>query len=254
LSYLRVLVNPKDEAAFARALAIRPDVRDRTIAKIINYANEHGLTLLEAAAAVHMIPSVNTRKTRESVSRFAYDMLAFTGRLGTEEIGELVKDVIHMPHGVAEHIAKRNSELGIERLKVLPDAARAYERQHEHPKLEEWLKDALLAGRPERAAPASGRGRVFLGSIHGSKGLEWPVVFGVSTEEGILPDSRVGTPAGIEEERRMFYVLLTRSKRLAIISYSRSREGRRAGPSRFIREAVGNPDGNEAPQSEQLAA
>jgi DNA helicase-2/ATP-dependent DNA helicase PcrA len=239
LSHLKVLVNPKDEAAFAHSLAIRPEVGNKTIAKVITYANQHGLTLLEAAAAVHMIPGVSTRETRENVCQFAYDMLAFTGRLDTEAIGELAHDVIHMPRGVAEYVAKEdNAELKIERLKALPDAAHAYERQHDHPRLEEWLKDALLAGRPDRAGPDHERGRVFLGTIHASKGLEWPVVFGVAIEARILPAFWAGTRAAIEEERRMYYVLITRAKRVLVICYSRTREGRRSGPSPFIPEGV----------------
>lgn len=254
LSHLRVLVNPRDEAAFAHALAIRPEVGNKTIAKVITYANHHGLTLLEAAAAVHMIPGVNTRETRENVSQFAYDMLAFTGRLDTEAIGELAYDVIHMPRGVAEYIAKGEyAELAIERLKALPDAAHAYERQHDHPKLEDWLKDALLAGRPDRAGPGSERGRVFLGTIHASKGLEFPVVFGVAVEGRILPAFWAGTRAAIEEERRMFYVLITRSKRILVLCYSRTREGRRSGPSQFNSE-IGTPEHQDGVGPERLAA
>ncbi len=255
LSHLRVLVNPRDEAAFAHALAIRPEVGNKTIAKIITYANQHRLTLLEAAAAVHMIGGITTRETRENVSRFAYDMLAFTGRLDTTAIGDLTHDVIHMPRGVAEHIARdENADLAIERLKALPDAAHAYERQHDHPTIKEWLRDAVLAGRPDRAGPASERGRVFLGTIHASKGLEWPVVFGTAIEGRILPAFWAGTPAALEEERRMFYVLITRAMRVLVLCYSRTREGRRSGPSSFIAETVPVPESSDAGASERLAA
>jgi DNA helicase-2/ATP-dependent DNA helicase PcrA len=256
LAHLRVLVNPRDEAAFAYALAIRPRVGDSTIAKIIAYANRHGLTLLEAAAAAHMIPGISARATRENVSSFAYEMLAFTGRLDTAAISALAHDVIHMPLGVAEYVAQSDdSEQRMERLKTLPEAARAYERQHDNPTLEEWLQDAMLAGRDDRAGPGGERGRVTLGTIHAVKGLEWLLVFGAGMEGRILPAFWAGTRAAIEEERRMAYVLLTRSKRWAVFCYAQVRENRQSGPSRFISEAISTPLSNgAAAPSEPVAA
>jgi DNA helicase-2/ATP-dependent DNA helicase PcrA len=244
LAHLRVLVNPRDEAAFAYALAIRPRVGDSTIAKIIAYANRHGLTLLEAAAAVHMIPGISARTTRENVSSFAYEMLAFTGRLDSTALSTLAHEVIHMPHGVGEFVANSDdSEQRMERLKTLPEAARAYERQHDEPTLAEWLQDALLAGRDDRAGPSGERGRVTLGTIHAVKGLEWELVFGAGMEGRILPSFWAGTRSAIEEERRMAYVLLTRGRRWVVLCYAQTREGRQSGPSRFISEAISVPDG-----------
>jgi DNA helicase-2/ATP-dependent DNA helicase PcrA len=245
LAHLRVLVNPQDEAAFAQALDVRPGVGNVTIAKVISYANRNGLTLLEAAAAAHLIPGIKDRAARENISRFAYDMLAFAGARDTVAVSALAHDVIHMPLGVAEDVARRNdSEQGMERLRTLPEAALAYERQHDKPTLEEWLAEAMLAGRDDRAGPEGERGRVTLGTIHAVKGLEWLVVFGAGVEGRVLPSFFAGTRAGIEEERRMAYVLLTRAKRWAILSYSRTRRGRESGPSRFISEAIATPEDN----------
>ncbi len=240
LAHLRVLCNPRDEAAFASALEIRPRVGASTIAKVIAYANRHRLTLLEAASAAHMIPGIKERQTRENVARFAYDMLAFTGKLKGTSISSLVHDVIHMPLGVADAVAKADdAEQRMGRLRTLPEAASTFERQHDNPTLEGWLQDAMLAGRDDRAGPDGQRGRVTLGTIHATKGLEFDVVFGAGMEGRILPSFWAGTRAGIEEERRIAYVLLTRSKRWAIFCYSLIRDGRQSGPSLFISEAIG---------------
>ena len=246
-----MLVNPRDEAAFAQALAIRPRVGSGTIAKIIAYANRYGLTLLEAAAAVHVIPGVKERTTREHVSAFAYDMLEFAGRLESSAVSRLAHDVIHMRMGVAESLAKRDDvEQRMERLKALPQAARAYERQRDRPRLEEWLQDAMLAGRDDRAGPEGARGRVTLGTIHAVKGLEWDLVFGAGMEGRILPSFFAQTAAAIEEERRMAYVLLTRSRRWMVLCYSQVRDGRRSGPSRFISEAIAQRQPSPAPDGD----
>jgi DNA helicase-2/ATP-dependent DNA helicase PcrA len=85
---------------------------------------------------------------------------------------------------------------------------------------------------------------VTLASIHAAKGLEWPVVFVIGASDGLLPISMARTPAEIEEERRLFYVALTRPKDLLTVSWSRARgEGSRGSrkPSRFLDGITDHP-------------
>ncbi len=88
------------------------------------------------------------------------------------------------------------------------------------------------AGQSERE-PAGVR---FL-TAHGSKGLEFPIVFLVDANEGITPYKRADSPEGIEEERRLFYVAMTRAKMRLHISWTKERFHRPQSPSRFVREA-----------------
>src|SRR4029077_18931943 len=142
LAHLRLIVNPRDEAAFAAALEIRPKIGASTVAKVIGYASRHGLTLLEAALAADLLPGQITNTARENIRRFALDMLAFTARAESRSVSALTYDVIHMPLGVAEAFASdRETERCVARLDALCEAAETYERQADEPALAGWLTD-----------------------------------------------------------------------------------------------------------------
>jgi len=241
LAHLRLIVNPRNEEAFAVALSLRPKVADKTIAKIISYAHRNNLTLLEAATAVDLIPGIKDRRAQENTRRFAYDMLAFCRAAPSMAVSELTHEVIRMPLGVGEWVAgQEDTDACFARLDALREAARTYERQSEEPSLAVWLQDAMLAGRDDLDGEG-GRGKVALATIHAVKGLEWRVVIAAGLEGRVIPSAYARTPEAIEEERRMAYVLITRAARLLILSYALTRYGRDSGPSRFIREALQAP-------------
>jgi DNA helicase-2/ATP-dependent DNA helicase PcrA len=86
---------------------------------------------------------------------------------------------------------------------------------------------------------------VTLASVHAAKGLEWPVVFVVGASDGLLPISMAKTPAEVEEERRLFYVALTRARDLLTVSWAAARTpGARSSrkPSRFLDGVLAHPD------------
>jgi DNA helicase-2/ATP-dependent DNA helicase PcrA len=255
LAHLRLLCNPRDEAAFARALGIRPKVGTGTIAKIIAYADRNRLTLLEAATAIDLIGGIPSSQARENVRRFAYDMLTFTGQLTARSVSSLACEVIRMPQGVADTLGEDDdAEQRFERLDALGDAARTYERQTDEPTLAGWLADVMLAGRDDLSGREGERGRVTVGTIHAVKGLEWPNVIGAGFEGRVIPSYRANTQEEVEEERRMGYVLMTRAARILVLSYALSREGRHSGPSRFISEALGATGQDSAGQPQPVDA
>jgi DNA helicase-2/ATP-dependent DNA helicase PcrA len=245
LAHLRLVVNPRDEVAFARAIEIRPKVADATIAKVIAHSETHRLTLLEAAAGAELIGGLPSREARENVLRFGRDMLALAAQADTRSVSSLTQEVIRMPGGPAEMVARTSDEQDqrMERLEALREAARTYERQHEQPTLQQWLQDAALAGQEDLVDPEEGQGKVTLASIHAVKGLEWPTVIGAGVEDRIMPSHHADTDERREEERRMAHVLTTRAMRTLVLSYSLTRNGRTAGPSPFIAEAIENPKG-----------
>jgi len=255
LAHLRLIVNPRDEAAYASALSIRPKVGASTVAKVVGYAIRHRLTLLEASMAADLIPGQITSVARENIRRFALDMLAFTARAGTPSVSELTHDVIHMPSGVAEAFANsKDSERRVARLEALVEAAQTYERQAEEPRLAGWLSDVMLAGRDDLSAASSDGGRVTIGTFHAIKGLEWEIVFGAGIEGRVLPSYWAHTDEEIEEERRMFYVLITRTKRELRLSYSRRRNGRQSGPSPFIGQSLAKKRADTDAEAAKTAA
>jgi len=240
LAHLRLLTNPRDEVAFARAIEIRAKVANGTIAKIIDYSEAHHLTLLEAAAEADMVHGLPNREGRENVVRFGRDMLALAARSPTRSISSLTQEVIHMPGGPADALAHARDEDGqhMERLEALRDAARTYERQHDQPTLQQWLQDASLAGQDLEDPDDDHGGRVTVGSIHAVKGLEWPTVIGAGIETQVIPSRHADSAERLEEERRMLYVLLTRTRRVCVLCYALSRNSRPSGPSQFIAETV----------------
>jgi DNA helicase II / ATP-dependent DNA helicase PcrA len=242
LAHLRLIVNPRDEAAFAAALEIRPKIGASTVAKVIGYASRNGLTLLEAALAADLLPGQITNTARENIRRFALDMLAFTARAESRSVSALTYDVIHMPLGVAEVFASdRETERCVARLDALCEAAETYERQADEPALAGWLADVVLTGRDDLSAATSDGGRVTIGTFHSVKGLEWDIVIGAGIEGRICPFVLAVTDEEIEEERRMLYVLYTRAKRILILSYAMRRNGRQSGPSPFYKESLLRP-------------
>ena len=107
-----------------------------------------------------------------------------------------------------------------------------FEAWKEHAvRYEEELKKQNLEGTREA------RDRVTLSTMHSAKGLEYPVVFVVDVNEGIVPHHKAGLPADIEEERRLFYVALTRAKDRLHVAAVRERYHRKTDVSRFIGEA-----------------
>jgi DNA helicase-2/ATP-dependent DNA helicase PcrA len=239
LAHLRVIVNPRDEAAFVAALEVRPEVSGETVAKIIAYASRNRLNLLEASMAVDLIPGRISTKARINVRRFALDMLAFQREARTRSVSALTNDVVRMPNGVADWLEQSKLKgLRFDRLEALCEAASTYERQTDEPTLAGWLADVVLAGRDDVSADSSDGGRVTLGTIHAIKGLEWTVVIGAGFEGNVIPSYWARSKDELEEERRMAYVLVTRAIRILILSYALRRNGRRSGPSRYIAELI----------------
>ena len=79
---------------------------------------------------------------------------------------------------------------------------------------------------------------IFLMTMHGAKGLEFDTVFIIQSNEGVIPYKKAKLDAELEEERRMFYVAMTRAKRELIISYVKNKNGKEVSPSRFVSELL----------------
>ena len=116
------------------------------------------------------------------------------------------------------------------------------ERTKEFQTLPEWLahveeyKHTLQMQRQQRG---NGTGdRVTCLTMHGAKGLEYEVVFVIESNEGVTPYKKAGTPEELEEERRLFYVAMTRAKKKLFITYVKEKNGKSKTPSRFIDELL----------------
>jgi len=266
LAYLRLLANPADDEAFLRVVNVpRRGLGDASIELLGRAAAQGRVPLLEAAAAADRIPDIrpNVRDALRGLARLVADLAA---RARTEDPATALQAVI-VATGYERYLADEGPE-GVERLENVgelvagaaewtqdalatngtgPRGEGQGEEQLEgdgdaETLIERYLTQAaLVTPQDDRDVPAG----VTLMTVHMAKGLEWPVVALAGLEDGLFPLARsAGVPGGLEEERRLCYVGLTRAREKLYLSWARMRY--RAGrlelsePSRFL-EAV--PEG-----------
>jgi DNA helicase-2/ATP-dependent DNA helicase PcrA len=242
LAYLRLIVNRDDDASFER-IVNRPTrgIGARTVEMMRSYARANACSLWRAAGAI---------ASDELGGRAANAVNAFMTlieRLARETRGlplsDQVDHVIGMS-GLIDFFKKEKGEKGetrIENLEELVSAAKSFEPDpaEEMSPLDEFLAHAALE---------SGEGQadawddcVQLMTMHSAKGLEFPLVFLAGMEDGLFPHQRsANDPAGLEEERRLCYVGITRAKQSLYVTYAEQRRLHGTDsfsmPSRFIRE------------------
>ncbi|NUT56944.1 MAG: UvrD-helicase domain-containing protein [Thermoleophilia bacterium] len=239
IAYLQVLDNPADAVSLMR-IANRPKrgIGDTTISRLVSYADSHGLTLYEAlghpaeaglgTAAVKAVTSLRT--LLDSLRSAAQE----------EEVPELLQTVLERTGTLEAYEAERTIEARgrIENLEAFVDGAREYAQQAEEPTLSGFLQEISLYS--DQDALGEEQSNVTLMTIHNAKGLEFRAVFVVGVEEEIFPSARSIEEQGIEEERRLFYVGLTRAEERLTLTHASSRLlwGRTTAhlPSRFLDE------------------
>lgn len=253
ISYMRVCANHDDDMSLLRVLNTpRRGLGRKTLEALTDIARSHNCSLFSAITLACRPDdgSFNDRVTRDLtgfldlVHRYR-DRFLKSKRDMASALSELVAEIDYWAYLVGEHqtndqIAKwkhRNIELFIESL-------RNWERDPDNldPGLFQWLNRISLQGRDENTQNEADRGQVNLMTIHAAKGLEHEVVFLAGVEDGIIPHKRAieDDPANIEEERRLFYVALTRAKRKLMITSCRTRSVMREVstmvPSPFLEE------------------
>ena len=238
-AYLSVLVNPQDATSLLR-IANRPrrGIGDTSIARLVTYAEDTGRTLFQAmadpeAAAVAPASCRAIRGFRSVME----SLMALSQELPVDELLERVLEKT----GTLEALeAERTIEARgrIENLQELVGVAREYRQQTADASLAGFLQDIALVS--DQDTIRDDRGLVTLMTLHNAKGLEFRAVFAIGMEEGIFPHIRAIEEQGVEEERRLCYVGMTRAmERLTLIhTLSRSLFGRRSYnlASRFLDE------------------
>lgn len=245
LAYLRLLQNRDDDAAFERVVNTPTrGIGDRTVLTVREYGEQHNVTLWTAAKT---LLEQNAFPARAANALQHFLQLIETLANDTKEL-ELYEQTEHVIHnsGLIEHYRKEKGEKGqtrIENLEELVNAARQFDleetQNQEMPPLAAFLSYSALEagdGQAEKFADC-----VQLMTLHSAKGLEFPVVFLCGCEEGLFPHyMTMEDPKGLEEERRLCYVGMTRAMQRLIITYAEVRRlhGKEAyhRPSRFLAE------------------
>lgn len=235
LSYLKLMVNPNDNLAFDRAVGTHSRGIGRTsVERLEEFARVQGLSLLDAAMQAERVEAIN-RPTRLRLKEFAR-MIAGFQQKAQGPVAPLMEEVF-TASGLAEALGGEPD--AIENINSLISAAAEYDKRVEKPNLMDYLQMVSLYSDSDAYDPASGR--VSLMSLHAAKGLEFDHVLIIGLEDGVLPHERsIGGVDDIEEERRLFFVGMTRARKTLQIFYARHRVIRgqfiRSTPSQFLYE------------------
>ncbi len=237
LGYLRLISNPRDEIAFDRVLNYpRRGIGLTSAEHLRRWAGEQGLTLLEAAERAEEIMDIRAAATH-SLVRFAELIREFSIRAARVSVGQLLEELIerldlvrHLqdegPEG--EDRARNVAELIAGAVDFDAGAASTVEAedQDRFTELDLYLQQVALVADVDRLDPDADA--VTLMTLHNAKGLEFPLVYIAGMEEGLFPLGRsYDDPAALEEERRLFYVGITRAEDKLSLTWARQR--RRAG-------------------------
>lgn len=232
LAYLRVINNPRDDLALARIVNVPPrGIGKTTLGRLQQHAAERGWPLGEAARQCGLVPGV-AKRSAIPVARFMA-LLDRLGELATGPVEPLLRAVV-ADTGYQLHLQESELPEDQERLANIQElltAARQFDEVHPEPgALEGFLEQACLVNDQDGWDAVDDR--VTLMTLHAAKGLEFPVVFVVALEEGLLPHERASdSEAGLEEERRLLFVGITRARQELYLSRAERREFR--GQTRF---------------------
>ncbi len=245
MAYLKLIANPSDAEAFHRAISVpKRGVGDTTVDALAARAREMGVPLFEAAARedlqeslrpaarkaladfVGIINSLRERAKDMSVDVLIQDLIGeiryveYLQAEGPESARDRVENISALINGAAETVIDDGGEVGLT-------------------PLDHFLQRAMLVAGADAIDPSADA--VTLMTLHNAKGLEYPVVFLTGLEDGLFPLSQsFDDPPKLEEERRLFYVGITRAEEKLYLSFTEMR--RRNGEllpsikSRFLRE------------------
>ena len=265
ISYLRVIANHDDDINLLRIINVpRRGIGRAAIQVINNEAEKLGSTLWTAIQSLVQAEESETSETlKEDLQDFvnlieSNRQKLLSGRGLSKKVREMVEEINYKDYLITEYSKSekavrfklKNIELLLEmmeRWEIDPDNA--------NPSLFNYLNRITLMSR-DNGDDENGKGKVNLMTIHASKGLEFPVVFIAGAEEGLIPHQRSvdENDGNVEEERRLFYVAITRAREKLVISSCQKRRKMQAivecEPSRFLDEIPQNLVEYHEPQKE----
>ncbi|MDQ6915171.1 MAG: UvrD-helicase domain-containing protein [Actinomycetota bacterium] len=224
MAYLTVLINPADQVAFTRiANSPRRGIGQTSLSRVVAFANTTGATVFDVAADAGSVPGLGTAAVR-SFGRFMQTMVELRERHAVgATVAELLEEALARIGYLDALEAERTIEAQgrIENLEELVNVAREYEASAEEASLDGFLQQIALLSDTDSLRDEEGL--VTLMTLHNAKGLEFPIVFVIGCEEGVFPHSRALDEGGLEEERRLAYVGITRAQRDLYLTYARTR-------------------------------
>ena len=240
IAYLSIIVNPQDELNLQRIINVpKRKVGEKGVEKIIAYARENNLNLLEALSHIKEISGL-TAVGKEKLLEM-YDIIKELKDLSyTETASYIVQTLIDKIHYI-DYINETydDAEARIENIDEFKNSILELENVVGELRLNEYLENVSLVSATDDLEEKSDY--IKLMTIHNSKGLEFPIVFLVGFENEIFPGARAMLDEKeLEEERRLCYVALTRAEKRLYLSHSTIRfvygQDRLSTPSIFLKE------------------
>ncbi len=245
MAYLRVLSNPDDDSAFLRVVNTpRREIGAATLETLANYATEVGKGLLAASQDLGLASRLTSRQVTH-LRAFSNWLTQMVEEARTEEPAALTRELVKTLR-YDEWLRDtcndtRIAERRMENVKELVGwISRLARQEGEGTVLAELVAKLALAGMLDKESEDNPGDQVSLMTLHAAKGLEFPHVFIIGMEEGLLPHHQSLDDDSVEEERRLAYVGITRAQKSLTFSFATHR--RRGGeiverlPSRFLEE------------------
>ena len=248
IAYFRLVVNPNDEEAFKRVINYPArGIGDTTLGKIVSAATKHQVSLWRVLCEPLTYELNFNKGTTAKLQSFRELISGFMDDLPRKKAYELGIDIVQRS-GILAEVAQDNSPENLSRKENIEELMNGMndfcnqrlEEGDEHVSLGDYLSEVSLLTDQDSTQDDHSE-KITLMTVHSAKGLEFRNVFVVGLEENLFPSGMSGdSPRALEEERRLFYVAITRAEDHCFLSYarSRSRYGKMefGSPSRFLHD------------------
>lgn len=231
IAYFRLVINPNDEEAFKRVVNYPArGIGDTTVGKIITAATEAHVSLWTVFCAPDIYHLTLTKNTLGKLNAFRQLIDGFRERIGKEDAYAIGTDIIRLS-GIGNDVCQDNSPENLSRKENIEELVNGIhdfcinrqEEGDEHISLADFLAEVSLLSDQDTDSSDSDE-KITLMTIHSAKGLEFNTVFVVGLEEDLFPNAMAkNSHRELEEERRLFYVAVTRAEKHCFLSFARSR-------------------------------
>ncbi len=231
LSYFRLVINPKDNEAFKRIINYPArGIGQTSLTKLEQFSAQNNMAIWEFATNIPLLVGEFNKGTAAKINEFVGLINSFREKLATHNAFELASEIA-TTSGVMKDLYKDQTPEGVSRFENIQELLNGIQEfsisareEGRTGLLNNYMEDVALLTDQDSEKPEDNE-RVTLMTIHSAKGLEFKTVFIVGVEENLFPSNQTGQKSleELEEERRLFYVALTRAEQHAYLSYARQR-------------------------------
>ena len=221
IAYLSLIINDLDDLSLSRIINTpKRGIGDRTVLKLQNFSNKKNISMYEA---LDMDIDGLSNAPKKKLKDFKDMINNFKGKEEEMSLESLIMDV-YEESGMKASFEDSNlveDKSRMENISSFINAVSEYEEENDNPTLSDYLQNISLLSAEDKTEDSDNT--VTLMTMHSAKGLEFDVVFIVGLEEGLFPSKKTVEEGGIEEERRLFYVAITRAKKRLFLTSASSR-------------------------------